>query len=367
MATLADALRGYVPPTDSPMSDVVTNYASNIIPQAQQNLQNQTNNIQNALTMTPDYHIQVGNQQAFNEFMNQVPNQAGMMIGPESKLWNQENAFKAAQMLKSGIPAEDVWKATGTAKGLENAFRQEISDEPALLKGIGNFGEIYEHRKAMHGVTTPTVEEVMRHPELFEAYPQLKGIQVQLLPETSKTNASYSPVEGIIRVNPKLTSEKALSSMLHELQHGIQETEGWNKGADANTILKNYQQQLDDVDTRLTEANRKLKNASGTPEYESLMKIRDEISKEYRNLTGSDILGIYGKAMDEYKAHGGEAEARLTQRRQKLTPEQRVEIYPFSMGKNALDINPDNAIIKMEHNSPTVTRREMLEKLLSKD
>jgi hypothetical protein len=84
MATLADALRGYVPPTDSPMSDVVTNYANNIAPQAQANLLRQAGNAQNAIEVTPDLHLQVKDPQAFNEFMNELPNMAGT-INPTRK------------------------------------------------------------------------------------------------------------------------------------------------------------------------------------------------------------------------------------------------------------------------------------------
>jgi hypothetical protein len=288
-----------------------------------------------------------------------------MMIGPSSELWNPQSAFEAAKLLKQGVPETEVFKLTGTAKGLDNAFRQEISDENALIKGVGKFGDIYEQRKAAYGVTTPTVEEIMRHPQLFEAYPQLKNIQVKLLPKTSKNNASYSPKEGIIRVNPNLTQDQASSSMLHELQHGIQEFELFNKGTDAAYILKNYQIQLDEIDTRLTEANRALSKAVGTQDYASLMKARDKIGKEYRDLIGTDIRGIYGKAMDEYKAYGGEAEARMTQARQKLTAEERKAIYPFAKGKNALDINPDDAIIQMQYDSPTIIRKELLQQLMN--
>ena len=366
MATLADVLRNYAPPTDSALADPIKEHFRTLPQQLATNQQAMDNTMAGMFKTdmatgqpNPNYY-----PEAINEMSQLVPGVAGMMIGPTSALWNKENAFNAAKMLKQGVSPEEVWKITGTTKGLENAFRQEISDESALLKGMGNFGQIYEHRKAMHNVTTPTVEEVMRHPELFESYPQLKGIQVHLLPETSKNNASYSPTEGIIRVNPKLTSDQATSSMLHELQHGIQETEGWNKGADANYILKKYQKQLDDLDTKLTEANLAMKKAVGTEDYDKLMTARDKIGKQYRELTGTDILGIYGKAMDEYKAHGGEAEARLAQLRQKLTKEQRKDIYPFAKGNKALDINPEDAIIKMEHDSPTITRKQLLQQLL---
>jgi hypothetical protein len=287
-----------------------------------------------------------------------------MFMGPESKMWNNASAFEASKLEKANKTPQEIWQSTGTTRGLDNALRQELSDENAFLKGGGNFQNIVEKRMDALGVTTPTVEEIMHHPQLFEAYPQLKGIQVQYLPKDSKNNASYSPKEGIIRVNRELDNKQATSSMLHELQHAIQETEGWNKGADAGYIMKNYQSQLNEIEDRLKEANKAASKAVGTEDYDRLMGIRDAIGKEYRNIVGTDIRGIYGKAIDEYKAHGGEAEARLTQARQKLTPEERKNIYPFAKGNKALDINPEDAIIKMEHDSPTITRKQLLQQLL---
>jgi hypothetical protein len=371
MVTLADTLRqvGYVSPQGqvtgprTQLAQQLRNYATNVIPTAKQNLAQQRADIDAALTMG-DQGIQIGDREAFERQIEQVPNLMGTFIGAGSKLWNPKNAFEAAKMLKKGVPETDVWKATGTVKGLENEFRQEIPDDLALLKGTGNFGQIYEHRKAMHGVTTPTAEEVMRHPELFEAYPELKSLQIQLLPATSRNNAVYSPTERVISINPKSTSEQARSSMLHELQHAIQESEGWNKGANAGIFLKKYQEQADELEERLMQANKDLKLHAGGKYYDDLLKERDAIGKEYRDFMGADQQGVIRKATQEYKAHGGEAEARLTQARQKLTADQRKEIFPFAKGKNALDINPEDAIIKMEHDSPTITRKEFLQQLM---
>ena len=251
MATLADILRqtGYAqdgtltaPVSNSPMTTALSEHIKGLPQKFAANQAEQMALLGKAFPgNTYESMMTEGDPKALAELAMQIPT-AGMMIGPSSALWNKENAFNAAKMLKNKILPEEVWKTTGTAKGLENAYRQEISDELALLKGTGNFGQIYEHRKAMHGVTTPTVEEVMRHPQLFEAYPHLKGLQVNLLPANSRNNAVYSPTQGIISINPKSTSEQAKSSMLHELQHAIQEKEGWNKGADAGVFLKKYQQ-----------------------------------------------------------------------------------------------------------------------------
>ena len=76
MATLADVLRNYTPPTESPMSDVVTDYAKNVIPNAQQNLQNQNNDIQNSLKLTQN-GIEVADEGAMNRFLGNMPNMMG--------------------------------------------------------------------------------------------------------------------------------------------------------------------------------------------------------------------------------------------------------------------------------------------------
>lgn len=374
-ATLADVLRqtGYsqdgtlaAPTTESPMTKALSEHIKTL---PQQLATNQAA-LDSAIGSWNKTDFATGKPnpnyrpEAIAELTQLMPNMAGMMIGPSSALWNSENAFNAAKMLKQGASPEEVWKATGTAKGLENAFRQEISDAGSHIKGMGNFGEIYEKRKAAYGVDVPTVEEVMYHHPLFEAYPELKGIQVRLLPENSRNNAVFSPTEGVISINPKATSEQARSSMLHELQHAIQETEGWNRGADAGKFLKKYQEQADELEERLIQANRDLKLHAGGKYYDDLLKERDEIAKEYRDFMGADHQGVIRKATQEYKAHGGEAEARLTQTRRDLTDEKRKEVYPFAKGDMALDINPEDAIIKLKNDSHTITRKQLLQQLL---
>jgi hypothetical protein len=367
MATLADLLRGgYTPPTTSALADPIKEHFRTL-PQQLETNQRAMDKTMAGMDKTdimgrpnPNYY-----PEAMQEFtQNYAPNFMGTFIGVGSKLWNPKLAFQAAKLEKQGVSPEEILKQTGTSRGLDNQFRQEISDENALIKGTGKFGDVYEQRKTAYGVTTPTVEEVMRHPELFEAYPQLKGNQVMLLPATSRNNASYSPAERIIRVNPNLTADQARSSMLHELQHGVQEIEGFNKGTDAGIFLKKYQEQADELEERLMQANKDLKLHAGGKYYDDLLKERDAIGKEYRDFMGADQQGVIRKATQEYKAYGGEAEARLTQARQKLTADQRKQIYPYIKGQNALDINPEDAIIKMENNSPTITRKELLQQLL---
>lgn len=287
----------------------------------------------------------------------------GMMIGPSAATWSKENAFKAAQMEKAGKTPQEIWEATQTAKGLDNFQRQEIPDNRSFLMGGNTFGETVMNRMKALETDKPRVEDILYHNELFEAYPQLKNIEIQFTKKGSNSNAEWLPTENIIRVNADLPSEQAKNSLLHELQHAVQKEESWNTGADAYSILKKHQDMQKNIYDQVTKLNVELKYYANKPEYadkyQELLAQRNALSKQYNPDPMVD-------ALREYKAYGGEAEARLTQGREKLTKEERAKIYPYTKGDKALDIDPESALIRMNHDQPVITRKELIESLLSK-
>lgn len=286
----------------------------------------------------------------------------GMMIGPSATTWSKENAFKAAQMEKAGKTPQEIWEATQTAKGLDNYQRQEIPDNRSFLKGGNTFGETVFNRMKALETDKPRVEDILYHNELFEAYPQLKNIEIQFTKKGSNSNAEWLPTENIIRVNADLPSEQAKNSLLHELQHAVQKEESWNTGADAYSILKKHQDMQKNIYDEVTKLNVELKYYANKPEYadkyQELLAQRNALSKQYNPDPMVD-------ALREYKAYGGEAEARLTQGREKLTKEERAKIYPYAKGDKALDIDPETALIRTDHNQPVITRKELIESLLN--
>jgi hypothetical protein len=362
MATLADLLRaGYKPPTESALADPIKEHFKNLPQTTQQNLLQQRQDIDNALQMTPQGAV-IADTDAFGRVMSEVPNVAGMMVGPSSALWNEGNAFKAAKMLKQGIPESEVFKATNTAKGLEGQFRQELSDANSHIKGGPTFYDTVMNR--MTALQKPSGEpmyakDVFYHPEIYKSYPALENIEIQFIPKGNKATASYNPVKNVISLNEKLTPDQARSSMLHEMQHAIQEAEGFNKGADANSIIGYHVKHYDDLMGEIGDLNAQMSKVVGTPDYDNLMNRRMDLVKKVQALGDPLVEGS-----KVYKRYGGEAEARLTQARRNLRPEKAQEIYPFTEGKYALDINPLEAIIDTEVVNAPINRRQMLEQLL---
>jgi len=285
-----------------------------------------------------------------------------MMIGPESKLWKPEMAFQAGKMEAKGLSPEEIHKATGMVRGLDNQWRTEISDQFATLKGTGTYGDTVINRMTALGkdkTAEPVIlNDILYHPKLSEAYPDLMNTEVQFTKKGSKNKGELVHTKDgyIIRVNPDMPAEKAVSTILHEVQHGIQGEEGWNRGANYGEQVKYYVDQKNKLMSEIEGLNSEMKQAlvsDDIEKYRQLMQSRDVLSRKYGQIDPEKM------GYEDYLLHGGEAESRLTQLRMKLSDAERKQNFPYQYApeKYGLDINPDEAIISTQHprsiNTPT--------------
>lgn len=152
-----------------------------------------------------------------------LPHAAGIFIGPKAKTWNAAMAAKAAELLKQGHSAESVRRVTGTHFGADGLPRQEISDAASVLRRFSS-------------PNASTVAETLDHPELVAAYPELaKKIKVKINKAPDETGMYHN---GGIQIDaPDESSAKSL--LLHEIQHGIQEAEGFARGGSPEEFIKN--------------------------------------------------------------------------------------------------------------------------------
>jgi hypothetical protein len=211
-----------------------------------------------------------------------------IFIGENAKTWNKVAADQAVQMEKAGAKPEDIWSATGTFRGAEGKLRQEISDVPAVFRedklpeapsllnvatqylrdkgvitnpnrDIASIGVPEDLRKEAIDFAKTKLQQmdqpktllgnVFEHPELLQAYPELANIKVGR--ETSgQYRGMYDPEKNVITTGGGIIggANQARSTMLHELQHAIQETEGMAKGANPtvmpNIIRKQWSEDL---------------------------------------------------------------------------------------------------------------------------
>jgi len=279
------------------------------------------------------------------------------IMGPESKLWKPEMAFQASKMEAKGVPAEEILQKTGMVRGLDNQWRTELSDQFAKLKGEGDtfgtrHGNVHpsndrftSNERRAQGVL---VEDILHHPDLLEAYPELGKIKVEAHGSTRSEKGSYSQSKNTISLREDLSPDEAKSTLLHELTHGIQGKEQFNRGANYKEQVAKYQSQKDETISVIEELNReasKYLKAGNKEKYDELMNVRDDLAMQYIKINPEKM------GYEDYLKHGGEAEARMVQNRMNLSPEELRQYFPYQKGaiNYGLDINPDEAIITTRH------------------
>lgn len=257
---------------------------------------------------------------------------------------SSDEAMKASRMLKTMKP-EDVWRETGVGNW-GGEYVKELSDKPAkfntaqeiaadaqkirernaelkqtIKESQSTYPDLFP--KELTAARRPLREEIKanqnmlernygyesdpkwagnfaqlayEHPELYKAFPELKNVVIRQGREGGPYLGSYErrphlPVGSVdvygqsLRGNPKSTAT-------HEMQHAVQDMSGWQSG--------------------------------GTPEQ----------------FMSSEVTNGF-TPFENYQRLAGEAQARLAQTRLDLTPEERLQYYPFAQGKYGLDVSPD--------------------------
>lgn len=124
----------------------------------------------------------------------------------------------ATKFESAGYSPGLVKELTGLERGAEGMWRKEISDAGSKLikgdEGVHKLGEILDH------------------PALYEMYPEAKDIGVSINSSLRKgsTQGRYSPVHKSIEVASNLNNEEKKESLIHEVQHWIQDKEGFSLG-----------------------------------------------------------------------------------------------------------------------------------------
>jgi len=158
--------------------------------------------------------------------------QAGMIVGAADKLGFLA-VSKAKQALDAGTSGRQVFADTGVyASPFDKVLRAVISDRGAVLNP-SHFtvnSEIKPNR---------TLGNILDHPDLFNVYPELKDIPVLTMPAKWRGEYNGYMQGGKMYINPNLGHGRdALSVVLHETQHGIQDNLGMSPGGTARQFIK---------------------------------------------------------------------------------------------------------------------------------
>jgi hypothetical protein len=206
-----------------------------------------------------------------------------IFIGPKAKIWNPKSNQVAKAMEKDGLSPQEIWSETGNWKAPDGNWKQEITDKYAEFRT--NFdASIASKANEYKGGLEGELGGMYRNPELYSAYPDLlSNTRLTVtklpdwLPESSNTAQYQRTYGGKNKVEMRNKTEQgALDSTTHELQHAVQNQEGWQSG--------------------------------GT----------ETMFRDLPNMS----------AFEQYRRMASEAEARAAALRRTLTPEQRRTIFP---------------------------------------
>jgi len=208
-------------------------------------------------------------------------------------------AGKMAKGAKVGKAVEKSEALEGVGKwfrGSEGKMRFEIDDRGAELN--------FNVNQIALGSKPRTVGQFVNHPELFKAYPELKDMPIKF-----NTGSGSNYGDGIIDVG--LASKDLKKAVIHELQHAVQEIEGFAKGGnpgnELNEIRKIANKRMKDIGAKMNDIKWKIGASSGK-EKENLLK---ELDKLYKEQSDAWEMGQKAQAaFESYRNLPGEVESR---------------------------------------------------------
>lgn len=325
-----------------------------------------------------------------------------------------------AQILESqGMTAEDIRKDTGWFRGMDGLWRFEIDDsgmeysqwgdmrrldraeyarfrelegkfidgtiteaEQAELRGLLDGGH-GSGRAAEQG--TLRLADYIRHDELFQNYPQLKGATLRFAELEPGAQGSYNPETNMITISEKLQKAPE-DTVIHEVQHAIQMAEGFARGSSPGYWSGEALRRLDQADadtdrlraefTEKIQADRFLqelreKRDRGDIPADEFYRMYDEhietdpayAALEEKILQAERDSLRYATESDYslYRNTAGEIEARDAAGRRTMTAEERRDAPPDLGDENTVFAEDDGETASIgydEDNRPFVTVEE---------
>lgn len=213
--------------------------------------------------------------------------------------------------------------------------------------------------------TASRLSDYIQHDELFEQYPQLRDARLVFEDMEDGKQGSYNPDTNTITLSESLQNSERDDALVHEIQHAIQEAEGFARGAspqywarreyesgdlvgerlrrEHDNLFRSLSQEEQNQFTRYRELDRELNRTMfaelGTEEAADYERYEAEQDALYDELYGNEwfrkLLDLERRMDDipgEYRAMysntSGEIEARDAEARRKLTADERRAAPP---------------------------------------
>lgn len=277
-------------------------------------------------------------KRAFNEALNSSDNIRFSLAGErgataadkaEERTFRMDNLSVAKDMEKNKKKAKAIKAATGWERGADGKWRYEMPD--VVLRDPKEW--VNKKTLTLSDIVEKPNDLFKEYPELFDAYPELKDMKI--LKGRAKSggvfyNNAITLNLGDIReaikydmdTHYKLANNSLKKTLVHEIQHYIQDKEGFAQGGNSEIIIdKNA---LDAIAKLRAEKDAVAKEFYAmSPEEQQRRKYEinnryNDLTKQIERLEKSSRIGY-----DGYNRLSGEVEARNVSARLNMTPEER--------------------------------------------
>lgn len=337
---------------------------------------------------------------AVDEPKGRGPPERFSYAGRDARNADLEALHEAERYEMQGVDAETIRQKTGWFRGADGKWRWEIDDSGMKLRtdaaDISNY---------------TTLGELVDAPALFATYPDMKDMSVTFHNLERGQLGGYHRTFDSIELSRELKQkpEALLNSLIHEVQHAIQQREGftpganpkyWNRkleegydGRDAETRregarLREQYEQMEANDPEFMRSMEELNAMAPTvprgkidletweqiepdpPEWVRFDERRDQLEEKYgdrvwdyfslrdsidRNARDSRLPG------DLYRDTAGEIEARDAAARRGLTAEERRGRKPDTGDENTVFADGSGWSSHSEQDSETSSIKEQIE------
>lgn len=264
------------------------------------------------------------------------------LAGQKARTANSQTLQIAEQMEQEGASREEIWQETGWTRTMDGKnWRFEIDNSEAEYRGGGDaqFREAHadyaEYQDLLQKMFEGTISEsemqrmeqlddiwsgeyarmrervesgnatladVLQHDSLYEAYPELRDVKVRLESDTGSKNGSYDPRTNTITISEDKPGDSAkVGTMLHEIQHAIQQIEGWESGASPEYWAAREYESGDTASDRAQELYSRILNSLDKADQNKVIRY-NELDREMEATFTADPESEAGKRYAKYEA-----------------------------------------------------------------
>ena len=247
----------------------------------------------------------------------------------DERTFRMDNLSVAKDMEKNKKKAKAIKAATGWERGADGKWRYEMPD--VVLRDPKEW--VNKKNLTLSDIINKPNDLFKEYPELFDAYPELKDMKI--IKGRAKSGGVFynnaitlnlgdirEAIKYDLDTHYKLANNSLKKTLVHEIQHYIQEQEGFAKGGNSEMIVdKNA---LDAIAKLRAEKDAVAKEFYAmSPDEQQRRKYEinnryNDLTKQIERLEKSSRIGY-----DGYQRLAGEVEARNVSARLNMTPEER--------------------------------------------